>query len=269
MEDMLVNTLYTVGKIVFIYVTIVFCLAQLLRDNGFMDIAYGPAFTVSLGLTAVSTLAFETVPVLIITCVTLWATRLSLRIFINHRGKPEDPRYAKWREAWTQKGKLYFYLRSYLQINILQGFIILLIAMPGIIAITTPSALPLPFVALGTLVFLFGLSYETIADIQLDRFIARKRAGKETAVLMTKDLFKYSRRPNYFGETLVWWGLAIMVLPLPFGWVALISPLLITYIVTKVTGPMLENIFLEKYPEEYHTYMETTPYLVPRFHLTK
>jgi steroid 5-alpha reductase family enzyme len=59
--------------------------------------------------------------------------------------------------------------------------------------------------------------------------------------------------------------LAITVLPLPFGYLALMSPLLITFIVTKVTGPMLEDAFLEKYPEKYQKYINTTSYLVPWF----
>ena len=117
----------------------------------------------------------------------------------------------------------------------------------------------------GFVVFCFGLAYETIADIQLDQFIAGKQAGTEPATLMTRGLFSLSRRPNYFGETLIWWGLAIMVLPLPFGYLALISPLVITYIVTKITGPMLEKGFLERYPDEYQTYMDTTSYFIPWF----
>ncbi len=80
---------------------------------------------------------------------------------------------------------------------------------------------------------------------------------------MTTGLFRYSRRPNYFGETLIWWGLAIMVLPLPFGYLALISPIVITYIVTCVTGPMLEKIFLARNEAEYRAYMETTSYFIP------
>jgi steroid 5-alpha reductase family enzyme len=103
-----------------------------------------------------------------------------------------------------------------------------------------------------------------VADYQLDKFIARKKAGTETATIMKRGLFKYSRRPNYFGETLVWWGLAIITLPLPFGWIGLISPILITYIVTKITGPMLEKIFLEKYPEEYGKYIAETAYFIPQ-----
>jgi steroid 5-alpha reductase family enzyme len=261
--EYILTQLGIVGILIFLYVTMVFFIAQWKEDNGIMDIAYGPAFVFGIGGSIVLTGTYALLPIIITVCLVLWSLRLSGRIFRNHRGKPEDFRYAKWREEWSTRGRWYFLLRSYLQINVLQGIIIVLIALPGILALAYPLSYAWPSLLAGLAVFAFGLAYETIADWQLDRFIARKKAGTENATLMTQGLFRYSRRPNYFGETTVWWGLAIMVLPLHYGWLALISPLLITYIVTKVTGPMLEQAFLEKYPEEYGTYMKTTNYLVP------
>jgi steroid 5-alpha reductase family enzyme len=262
MESLLVNSTL-VGAILLGYVSLVFLWSRATRDNSVMDLAYGFSFVTGIGGTMILTGTYKLLPLVIVCAMTLWALRLTTRLVRKNWGKPEDPRYAAWREEWMQKGKVYFILRSFLQVNLLQGFIILLVALPGIIALSAPTIYSLPFLVAGLFVFAFGLGYETTADIQLDRFLARKRAGTEPATLMTTGLFKHSRRPNYFGETLVWWGLAIMVLPLPFGWLALISPLLITFIVTKVTGPMLENIFLERYPDAYREYMRTTNYFVP------
>lgn len=199
----------------------------------------------------------------------MWAFRLGTRIYKKNRGQSEDARYAAWRTAWGARGQLYFLIRSYLQINVLQGFIICLVLSPLIVSLayTDSNTLAYPllllFAGAGALVFTIGLAIEATADWQLDRFIANKRAGIEPAPIMKTGLFRYSRRPNYFGETLVWWGLSIMVLPLPFGYLALLSPLLITYIVTKVTGPMLEKIFLERYPQEYAAYQAITSYFIP------
>ena len=246
-----------------IYSAGIFIISRFLRDNSVMDIAYGPAFLFAAAGTLVYTESYALLPAIVTSCIAAWAIRLSSRIFRKNLGKPEDARYAKWRAAWLKKGIVYFWIRSYLQVNLLQVAIILLVALSALIAISYPSAYNPLFLAAGFLVFVFGLTYETIADLQLDRFISGKKAGTETANLMTRGLFKYSRRPNYFGETVVWWGLAIMVLPLPFGWLGLISPLLITYIVTKVTGPMLEDSFLEKYPQEYQAYIDSTNYLIP------
>jgi len=252
-----------VASLLLIYSVLVFFIARIFRDNSVMDIAYGPAFLISTAGALVLTQTFSLLPAVIVSCIAAWAIRLGSRIFRKNIGKPEDPRYAKWRQQWMEKGRAYFLIRSYLQVNLLQVIIILVVAAPAIIALSFPQAYSPTFLVIGFLVFTFGLFYETLADLQLDAFIKRKKAGTETANLMTTGLFKYSRRPNYFGETLIWWGLAIMVLPLPFGWVALISPLLITYIVTKVTGPMLENSFLERYPEQYQQYIDTTSYFIP------
>jgi steroid 5-alpha reductase family enzyme len=261
MELLLVN-IGIVACLIWLLVTAIFFLAQILKDNSIIDIFYGPIFFIVSFLFLIITETDNLLSAIIVMCIGLWAVRLGGRLLIKNFGKPEDARYAKWRREWSAKGNWYFVLRSYLQINLLQGFVILLILLPFIIS-TTSDAYSIPFVLAGALVYLFGLTYETTADVQLDNYLARKKAGTETAVLMTKGLFKYSRRPNYFGETLVWWGQAIMVLALPFGWLALISPLMITFTVVKLTGPLLENQFLEKYPEEYSHYMATTNYMIP------
>jgi steroid 5-alpha reductase family enzyme len=234
-----------------------------------MDIVYGPLF-LGAGLATASLLKSASwLSLLILGAVTLWSLRLFWRIYRKNQGQPEDPRYAAWRTAWQARGQLYFLVRSYLQVNLLQGIVIIAVALPIIISLSvsgisfTNLSLLTYSVPLGLLIFAIGLGIETVADWQLDRFIARKRADTETATLMTTGLFRYSRRPNYFGETLIWWGLAVMVLPLPFGYLALISPLTITYIVTKVTGPMLEKLFLERYPEEYRAYQARTSYFIP------
>ena len=262
--NLLVNML-PFGVTLFCYLVTVFLVAQMRRDNSIMDIAYSPAFFVS-ALTTLWWVGVQTSTSYLITGLFgIWSMRLAVRIYRKNRGKPEDPRYAAWRTAWMARGVRYFFIRSFLQINLLQGAIIFIVALPFCIAVaaTTPPATP--FILIGMLVYLSGIVFESVADLQLDRFLARKRQGTETAPIMTTGLFRYCRRPNYFGETLIWWGLAIMVLPLPFGFLAIASPLLITYIVTQVTGPMLEKIFLEKYPSEYREYMRTTHYFIPWF----
>jgi len=264
MENLL-TTSGLVGGLLLIYSILVFIIARILHDNSVMDIAYGPAFFTSAIGAAYLTDTTTLLPAVVIGCIGAWSVRLSSRIFRKNYGKPEDARYAKWRTQWMEQGRAYFLIRSYLQVNLLQIVIIFAVSAPAIFALAYPAMYNQWFVLAGFAVFCFGLVYETVADLQLDRFIAGKKAGTEEATLMTRGLFSLSRRPNYFGETLIWWGLTIMVLPLPLGWIAIISPLLITYIVTKVTGPMLESAFLERYPEQYQRYIDTTSYFVPWF----
>lgn len=263
MTDTLLINMSLFGLYLFIYVSFVFLIAVIRQDNSVMDIAYGPAFFFAAVGLLLDTGSIATAAYLIAGLMGIWATRLSLRIFKKNYGKPEDARYAAWREEWQKKGQVYFLVRSFLQINILQALIIMLIAMPFLIAASTVTEPEVWFTLVGVGVFFFGLLYETLADYQLDQFLAKKRAGTESAPIMQTGLFSWSRRPNYFGECLIWLGLSIIVLPLPYGILALISPLVITYIVTKVTGPMLERIFLTKYGETYKAYMASTSYIIP------
>jgi steroid 5-alpha reductase family enzyme len=262
LETTLVHILYFFSAI-FVAGIGLFILAIIKKNNSIMDVAYGPLFFIGALTTILITNHTTPLTLLLAGILLAWSLRLGVRIGRKNFGKPEDPRYAAWRTAWSKKGTGYLYVRSYLQVFLLQGVIITLVATPFILSISGENVPLTLWAYVGASVSLFGLLYETIADWQLDRFLARKRAGTETAVLMTTGLFRYSRRPNYFGETLVWWGLAIAVFPLPLGWLGVISPLLITYIVTLVTGPMLEAIFLNKYPTEYRVYMRTTSYFIP------
>lgn len=260
---LLVHTL-VYAAVLLVLVTLVFIVAQIKRDNSIMDIAYGPLFFMSALGTLFITGGVSATAFLITGLTGLWSMRLALRIYRKNKGKAEDPRYAAWRSAWMKRGRNYFLLRSYLQINLLQAAIILLVSLPFIVAtVSTELVYNMYFVYVGLALYAFGLGYESLADHQLDVFLLDKKSGRTSAPLMQTGLFHFSRRPNYFGETLIWWGLAIIALPLPFGVLGLVSPLVITYIVTQVTGPMLEKIFLEKYPAEYTEYMRTTNYFIP------
>jgi steroid 5-alpha reductase family enzyme len=260
----LLTTASIFGVVILMLITTVFIIAQLKADNSIMDVAYGPIYALAFWITWVATGMPVGIPILVGSLVTLWALRLGVRIGRKNWGKPEDARYAAWRTEWSQRGQLYFVVRSYLQVNLLQGIIIFVVATPLWLTLTLKS-IPVSYVLiLGALITLAGLLYETIADWQLDRFIAGKKAGTEPANVMTRGLFRYSRRPNYFGESLVWWGLAVTVLSNGLsGWFVLVSPLLITFILTRVTGPMLEAIFIEKYPDAYRDYMRQTNYFIP------
>lgn len=262
LTTLLINT-FLFALIIFTLSTLIFLYSAHKEDMSVMDIAYGPLFAIGAWSAIAITEGYYPLTLLVTILITLWALRLGVRIGRKNYGKPEDARYAKWRQEWMRHGRTYFLKRSYLQVNLFQGLIICIIALPFIVTLSAGDVPGSWHTAVGALIMLFGLSYETTADWQLDRYLARKQAGTETAPIMTSGLFHYSRRPNYFGEVLIWVGLALIAYPLPYGYLAILSPLLIWYIVTRVTGPMLEKIFLEKYPEDYRTYMTRTNYFIP------
>lgn len=263
MEMAVIYSFGIYSSFMLLFVTTIFLIAQLREDNSVMDIAYGPLFALATWATIITTQSTSTPALIAGALVTLWAARLGIRIGKKNWGRPEDQRYAAWRTTWQERGQLYFILRSYIQINLLQGVIITIVSLPLIMLISAPQTALSLYSYIGIAVFGFGLLYESIADWQLDAYLQKKRRGKDAGEIMQTGLFRYSRRPNYFGESLIWWGLALIATPLTYGWIALASPVLITYIVTQVTGPMLEKIFIEKYPDTYGRYMQTTSYFIP------
>jgi steroid 5-alpha reductase family enzyme len=236
--------------------TCLFVLSIIKKNNGVADVGYGLAFLVVVYAT-VFQVGFEVWQLALLVPVTLWAVRLASRIYLKNRNKPEDFRYKAWRDAWGRT----FLPRSYLQIYMLQGSIVALIASPLVLALlftTSVSFVPLVFVGLA--IWVIGFLFESIADYQLDTFIKNpENKGK----IMTKGLWKYSRHPNYFGESMMWFGLlAIATGFTPYALYGLISPLLITFLLLKVSGvPMLEKRWEGR--ADWEEYKAKTSVLVP------
>jgi len=243
-----------IALLIFIYMTLVFVLALIARDNSIVDIFWGPGFI----LIAVYSLIQDTGPDLrkwIVTfLIALWGIRLSVHIFLRNRGREEDFRYRHWRETWK-----HFVIRSYVQVYLLQGVFMFIIASP-IYYINFCSNEPLGFYdTLGLVVFGTGFLFETIADYQLMAF--KKKPGNQGKIITT-GLWEISRHPNYFGEALVWWGISFYAMNLPDGWITLISPLIITLFLRFVSGvPMLEKKFSGR--PDWEEYKKKTAAFVP------
>lgn len=196
--------------------------------------------------------------------VLIWGIRLSTHIgFRKLREHKEDPRYAKWREEWGSGW--YFYVRSFLQIYILQMILMLIISMPIVIINTAwlydlAGVSPFWFIFsfIGTLVTPFWIIFEVIADIQLTKFIKTKKPWE----IFTSWLYRYSRHPNYFGESMFW--LWISLISLPFSYYGLISWLVITFLLLFVSGVPLQEVRYAGRPD-WEEYKRKTSVFVPWF----
>lgn len=187
----------------------------------------------------------------------VWGIRLALHIGTRKWGKPEDWRYVQMRENAGEK----FWWYSLFKVFLLQGLIMLIISMPLLVAASSSesSTLSNPTILGGLALWSIGFFFEVIADVQLRRFLRSKK--KKDAVL-TSGLWRYTRHPNYFGEALMWWGLAFVVLTLDMGLLAFVSPIVITYLITKVSGvDMLEQKY--KKNKVYQQYKKSTNSFFP------
>lgn len=246
-----------------LYLIVVMVIALIRENNGIMDIAYGGGFVGIVWCLALLGPAWTDRQVILMGCITVWGLRLMFRIFMKNWGKPEDFRYRTWREEWLKKGALYFFLRSFGQIYLLQGVIVLIISFPVFLVFSSKAGLaPLEWYNwLGLVIWLTGFFFEVIGDWQLDRFI-RNPVNKGS--LMTTGLWKYTRHPNYFGEATMWWGIFLVVIGLPGAMLAVMSPLLITFLLTQVSGiPMLEKHWSGR--PDWEVYKAKTSAFIPWF----
>ncbi|MFZ1654645.1 MAG: DUF1295 domain-containing protein [Candidatus Moraniibacteriota bacterium] len=242
-----------------LYLTLVLVVALCREDNGIMDIAYGAGFVLIAWCLAFMWPDWTDRQMIVLACVTLWGVRLATRILLKNWSKPEDFRYHTWREEWKKKGMLYFFFRSLGQIYLLQGAIILIVSLPVMIVFATTQAPIEWYNWLGIGLWCVGFIFEFVGDFQLDRFIGNK---DNTGKIMMTGLWKYTRHPNYFGEATMWWGLFLVVFGLPFSRFALASPILITFLLTQVSGiPMLEKRWAGR--PDWETYRAKTSAFFP------
>jgi steroid 5-alpha reductase family enzyme len=244
--------------VIFVYVNIVHLIALWKKDNGLMDAAWGMGFILVALFTLGASDGMDARRILLGALVLVWGARLSLHILIRNTGRAgEDFRYRNWRETWGR----WFYVRSYFQIYMLQGTVMFFVCVP-ILLVNARNGGPLGLLdALGVSVWLLGFLFEAVGDFQLLRFM-KNPANKGR--VMRYGVWRFTRHPNYFGEATLWWGCFLIALNVPSGWWALISPVLINFLLLRVSGvPMLEAKYKDR--PEYQEYQRTTRAFFPWF----
>jgi steroid 5-alpha reductase family enzyme len=240
---------------VVIFFNVLFILALKLRDNSIVDIGWGVGFIFVMIVTLVYSGRLEPRQVLVGVLVLIWGLRLAIRIYRRNRGKGEDFRYKKWREDWGEHWRRH----AYVFVFVGQGAMMLLISIP-IMLVNTYAGSALGWLdLLGVLVWLLGFYFESMGDHQLDRFL--KEPSNRGKVLDT-GLWRYTRHPNYFGEVMQWWGVYVIALSIPWGWLGVVGPITITVLIVAYSGiPLLEKT-MKKNPA-YVKYAKRTSVFFP------
>lgn len=191
---------------------------------------------------------------LVLVLVTLWALRLSVYITWRNHGKPEDYRYQEIR-ANNEPG---FRFKSFYIVFGLQAVLAWIIGLPLAGAIGGQSDIGFLDYA-GVALFFIGLFFETIGDLQLSRF---RNDPENAGKVLDTGLWRYTRHPNYFGNFTLWWGLYLIALSAGAWW-TVVSPLLMTFLLLKVSGvAMLEKDIGLRRPQ-YQQYIRRTNAFFP------
>ena len=178
-----------------IFFHLVFLMAIIVKDNSIADIAWGLGFIV-IDLALISQANNIDVPQLITSLlIVLWGLRLSGYIYLRKRNKPEDFRYQEFRKKWGE----HYIIGSYLQVFILQMILLIIIATPLFLVFAKNNTSSW-HTFLGSIIAIVGFTLEVMSDFQMNQF---KKNTQNKGKIIQCGLWRYSRHPNYFGESLL------------------------------------------------------------------
>ncbi len=232
-----------------------FVFAYIMKSERFFDLVG------SLTYISVTTITVLLVPqinrrtVLLLVLIVVWATRLGTFLFTRIQKAGSDDRFDEIKNSFSR----------FLLTWTIQGLWVSLTAAAALAAITSTTQKDLGwFGLLGFVIWVFGYFIELLADVQKSQF---KANSNNQGKFIQTGLWAWSRHPNYFGEILIWVGIAIIAFPALQGWarLTLISPLWVILQLTVISGiPMLEKKADRKWggQEDYEQYKRKTPILL-------
>ena len=251
-----ISLIYFCCAFIFLAQWLVFIPSYIFETEHYFDLT-GSLTYVSVTLLAILfTVDISLRDILLALFVWIWAFRLGSFLFIRVKKAGSDGRFD------LMKKDFWWFLMTWT----IQGLWVFLTLAMALAAITSESKMAIDiFAVVGTLIWIFGFSIEVVADQQKTNF-KDDPANKDSFI--TVGLWSWSRHPNYFGEMVLWIGIAVIAFPVLIGWqlVALISPIFVIFLLTRISGiTMLESRGYKKWKDDpaYIDYLERTSVLVP------
>ena len=232
-------------------------LSIILKNASIVDIVWGLGFVMVAWVVRLSTDANNARQWLLVAMVTVWGLRLAGYLFWRNHGNGEDFRYRAMRKHYGSR----FGLISLVTVFALQGALMFVVSLSVQLgqADATPNIGVIAYI--GVALWLVGLFFEAVGDAQLARF---KADPANQGMVMRTGLWRYTRHPNYFGDSCVWWGIGLVAAETGSAAWGLIGSLVMTILVRRVSGvPMLEKTMGKRRPG-YAEYVATTSAFFPR-----
>ena len=240
-------------------VTLLWIWSVCITNASIVDIFWGVGFVVVNTFYVFHLDKIEPRNIVLSILVAIWGLRLAIYLALRNIGKGEDFRYQEFRKNYGEKR--YWWL-SYFQVFLLQGVLILIVSLPlfGVhYSGFSGELFWLDYIAI--LIWTIGFIFEAGGDYQLYRF---KKKQKNKGEILKTGLWKYTRHPNYFGDTFVWWSYAMFSIAAGGYW-QIIGAIVMTLLIIKVSGvALLEKTLQEKKPK-YKEYVAKTNSFFPWF----
>jgi steroid 5-alpha reductase family enzyme len=255
----MITLLSYAALIILALVTLLWIWSVFIKNVSIVDIFWGFGFVVVNVIYAYMSGELNARKILILTLVSIWGIRLVIYLAIRNIGKGEDFRYQEFRRNYGPKRYWWF---SFFQTFLLQGVLIMIISLPllGIHSSATSGDLNV-LDYLGILVWIIGFTFETVGDFQLARF---KKNVKNKGKVLNKGFWKYTRHPNYFGDSAVWWAYGIFSIAAGSYW-QIIGSIIMTLLIIKISGVSLLEKTLKDTKPQYRDYIQKTNSFFPWF----
>ena len=245
--------------LIMIIMTLLWVVSIIVKNVSIVDLFWGLGFVLTAGFYFFKTEGSDLRKIILIHLVSIWGIRLSVYLAWRNIGKGEDFRYRQFRKNYGEKR--YWWI-SFFHTFLLQGILMWLISAPLLGAQYYGQNKPLRVIdVIGILLWITGFYFETAGDYQLAQLKAD--AGNKGKVI-DKGLWHYTRHPNYFGDSAVWWGYGILCLA-SGSYFPLLGSLLMTALIIKVSGVSLLEKSLKEQKPQYKEYIEKTSAFLPWF----
>ncbi|WP_045211344.1 DUF1295 domain-containing protein [Desulfonatronovibrio magnus] len=223
------------------------------------DSFWGAGFLIVAWIVYCAGHGYEARSLLAACLISIWGIRLCIHVSARNWGQPEDRRYQALRDY---RGKNFWWV-SLFTVFLLQAVLLWLVSLGVQLAQLSPVPDKLTiFDIMGALIWMTGFIIQVVGDTQLQMF---KNNPDNKGRVMDQGLWGYSRHPNYFGESLMWWGLYLLVLQTPYALWAIISPLIITFLLLKVSGVAMTEQNISQRRPEYNDYQQRVSAFIPWF----
>jgi steroid 5-alpha reductase family enzyme len=239
--------------------TLLWIVSIFIKNVSIVDLFWGFGFVVVNGYYIVMSGDLNTRKILMLLLVSVWGLRLSVYLSYRNIGKGEDFRYQEFRKKY---GPERYWWVSFFQTFLLQGILMMIVSLPllGVVSGTHLTSLHvLDYLAI--LVWVIGFMFEAGGDFQLSRF---KQNPKNKGKVLDTGFWKYTRHPNYFGDSAVWWAYALFSVAAGSYW-QIIGSLIMTLLIIKVSGVALLEKSLTDTKPQYRDYIQKTSSFLPWF----